>query len=252
MTDKSDTRFLLSRAEDVVERCLNRYCFCMLGFLSPAERAVIERNLPKMRDCRYTFWGGYDDAERTMFVCFPDYAEFDANEILITVLEIRGREIERLSHRDFLGSVLALGIKREKIGDILPADDKCLMFVSSDISEYICENLLKIGNTGVSIAVATTQTAEIPERETLEITGTVANVRLDAILAVALKVSRGIAAEYITAENVQVNWVMVAQVSHRVAENDIFSVKGFGRFRLKTIGNLSKKGRQHILIEKYL
>ena len=245
-------KLLLARADDVVERCLNRYCFCTLGFLSPAERTVIERNLPKTRDCSYSFWGGYDEAERVMFVCFPDYMEFDEREVSISVLEIRGREMERLNHRDFLGSVLALGIKREKVGDILPSDDKCLMFTSSDISEYICENLTKIGNAGVSAAIVDSGVVKTPPRAVLEITGTVANIRLDAVLSIALKVSRAVAAEYILSDNVQVNWIAVTQVSHRLSENDIFSVKGFGRFRLSKIGNLSKKGRQHITIEKFL
>ena len=247
-----ENKLLLSRLGDVIERCQCRYSQCYLGFLSPSERMTIERKLPKLSDIHNTFWGGHNEAERTMFVCYPDYAEFEPNEVPIVCLEIRSREIERLNHRDFLGSVLALGIKREKIGDILPGGDKCLMFVSTDIAEYIVDNLMKIGNAGISVGYADIDTVELPERATDEINGTVANARIDAVLSVALKVSRSKASEYITSENVQVNWENVASVTRKMSENDIFSVKGFGRFRLKTIGHQSKKGRYHITIEKYL
>ena len=252
MEMKLEDKLVLSRAEDMVERCRTRHMLCSLGFLSPAQRGLLERALPKSADVCYTFWGGHDDAERTMFVCYPDYMEFEAANVAITVLQITGREIGRLSHRDFLGSVLALGIKRAMVGDILVASDKCLMFVASDIAEYICENLAKIGNAGVSVTFAGEISEELPEREVEEITGTVANVRLDAVLGLALKISRSSAAEYITSERVQVNWAIETSLSHRIDEGDIFSVKGKGRFRLKSIGNLSKKGRYHITIEKFL
>ncbi|MCL2838827.1 MAG: YlmH/Sll1252 family protein [Oscillospiraceae bacterium] len=249
---KPEDKLILSRAEDVIERCRTRHILCSLGFLSPAQRGLLERALPKSADVCYAFWGGHDAAERTMFVCYPDYMEFEAANVAITALQIVGRDIGRLSHRDFLGSVLALGIKREKIGDILVASNQTLMFVAQDIAEYICENLAKIGNAGVSVTFAGELSDELPDRAVEFITGTVANVRLDAVLGLALKMSRSSAAEYITSERVQVNWAVETSLSHRIDEGDIFSVKGKGRFRLKTIGNLSKKGRYHITIEKYL
>ena len=249
---KSEDKLLLSRANDCVERARSRYAFSALGFLSPAERTLIERSLPRLGDVNYMFWGGYDTVERTMFVCFPDYMEFNSENAQISALEITGREISRLSHRDFLGSALALGIKREKIGDILAAEDRCLMFAASDIAEYIRENLTKIGNAGVAVAFADFGAVEPPERNVSEISGTVASLRLDAVLSVALKVSRSAAAELIAGGLVHVNWELALQTTRLIVAGDIFSVKGFGRFRLGTIGSLSKKGRHHIVVEKYL
>jgi len=243
-----------------------------LGFLTPAERGLLERVLPKSSDVCCTFWGGFDDAERTMLVCYPDFMETNlsreerdssfqkepllghnvASETPVSVLRISGREIARLNHRDFLGSVLGLGIKREKIGDILVGDERCFMFVSTDIAEYICDNLSKIGNAGVRVELAEIEEVELPLRSVEEIVGTVANVRLDAVLGVALKVSRSRAAELISAGVVVVNWEIATSVAKLVSSGDVFSVKGFGRFRLSEIGGLSKKGRQYVTIEKYL
>ena len=272
---KSEDKLLRSRAEDTLERCSVRRSVCVLGFLTPAERGLLERTLPKSSDVCCTFWGGFDDAERTMLVCYPDgFArmgiagsadpldghhsdqreplKFEVSETPISVLRISGREIVRLNHRDFLGSVLGLGIKREKIGDILVGSERCFMFVSTDIAEYICENLSKIGNAGVSVELADVSEVELPARSVEEIVGTVANVRLDAVLGVALKVSRSRAAELISAGVVVVNWEIAASVAKLVSSGDVFSVKGFGRFRLSEIGGLSKKNRTYVTIEKYL
>ena len=273
-----EEKSLVSRAEDLLERAGERHTLCATGFLSPAEQALLERTLPRGGDVSRTFWGGYDNAERAMFVCYPGYMEFDfarmgiagsaypndghhsdRRELYknapIVGIKIAGRDISRLTHRDFLGSVLALGIKRSVIGDILVGNGErgeCLMFVDREIARYICENLTKIGNAGVAATLSNVDAAELATRATEEINGTVASVRIDAVLGIALKLSRAKAADLIASEAVALNWITVMQTHRVVAEGDIFSVKGAGRFRLKIIGNQSKKGRYHITIEKYL
>jgi len=154
-----EDKLLISRAEDLLERAGERHMLCATVFLSPAEQTLIERTLPRRADVAYTFWGGYNEAERAMFVCYPEYKEFEPEEAPIAVIKITGRDITRLTHRDFLGSVLALGIKRDVVGDILIGSGESLLFATSEIAEYICENLTKIGNAGVVLELSSINAA---------------------------------------------------------------------------------------------
>lgn len=248
-----DEKILLAKAADTVSLCEKQYIVKTLGFLTPAEAAIIKRNLPKIQgaaNVRLEFYGGYSDAERNIFAALPEYFEDDDLRELISVLEISGRDTETLSHRDFLGSLLGLGLRREKIGDILRFPDKALVFVLSDIADYITSNLDKVGRRGVKIRRLNTGELEIPSRGFEEIRTTVAALRIDCIVAAALKTSRTVAVEAIKAKKVSVNWLECDSVSVQLKPGDIFSVRGAGRFKLSEQVNETKKGRLGICIEK--
>lgn len=253
MDKKLDAKTLIARAEDTAEICEKQYAPKAFGFLTPAEAETLRRGFNKKvfgSDISFKFFGGYDDAERQLFLAYPDYAEDTVDNEFITLLEIKGRDIEKLSHRDFLGSILGLGIKREKIGDILCLDDRCLVFVLSDIAEYIISNLDMVARCGVAVMKKDLNKAEIPKRRFEEIRTTVASLRLDAIIGAALKTSRGTAAEVIREKRVSINWQEETDVSAKVAPGSVFSVRGSGRFRLAEEINETRKGRLGICIEK--
>ncbi len=253
MQNEIDEKILLAKAEDTVALCEKQYTTRSLGFLTPAEMAVVKKNLHKIcggADVRTEFYGGYSEAERCLFVALPEYAQDDEVSELICVLEISGRDTEGLSHRDFLGSLLGLGLKRGKIGDILRVLDKTIVFVLSDIADYIITNLEKVGRCGVKIRKLQQAEIEIPKRRYEEIRTTVAALRLDCVVAAALKTSRAVAAEAIKSGRVSVNWLETDNISAQIKPEDVFSVRGAGRFRLSAAINETKKGRLGICIEK--
>ncbi|MBE7031745.1 MAG: RNA-binding protein [Ruminococcaceae bacterium] len=247
-----DEKILLAKAADTALLCEKHYTVKALGFLTPAEAAVIKAHLRQIGipDIRLTFYGGYPDAERCMFMALPEYAEDDAMAEFVSALEISGRDIDALNHRDFLGSLLGLGIRREKIGDILCLEGKTLVFAAADIGEYIISNLDKVGRCGVKIRKVEPGEFEVPKRKFEEIKTTVAALRLDCIVAAALKTSRSVAAEVIKSKRVSVNWLECDNVSLQVNPGDTFSVRGAGRFILSDSLNTTKKGRLGICIEK--
>lgn len=245
-----DEKALIARAEDVVRLCEKQYAPKAFGFLTPAEAAVIKKLHLRSGDVDTRFFGGYPDAERVLFTALPDYLDEDALWDFVDIIEITGRDISKLSHRDFLGSILGLGIKREKIGDILCLDGRCLVFAASDISDYIIENLAKVGNTGVTLKKAEPAGLEIPGRRFEEIRTTVATLRLDCVVGAALKTSRSAACEAIRQGRVSVNWGECDNISAKLSPGDVFSVRGAGRFRLAEDVNETKKGRLGICIEK--
>lgn len=249
MDKKTEEKILIARAEDAVRLCERQYAVRSTGFLTPAEAAAVKKNV-RGGEVRLLFFGGYPDAERCVFAALPEYADDSEADGLISVLEVTGRDIGGLTHRDYLGSLLGLGIKREKIGDILVCDDKCLIFVLHDIAEYIAANLEKIGRCGVKVRIAEKGTYALPERRVERISATVAALRLDCICAAALRTSRAKALPYITGGRVSVNWEEKDNPSFQMKAGDVLSIRGAGRFRLTDEMNETKKGRLGVCIEK--
>ena len=136
MQESSDDRLLISKAEDALKIAEKRYSAKTLGFLNPHQRNVICANVLPYSDMKMVFDGGYDEAERTMLVCFPEYI-VPKREEYMALLECTGRDIGRLSHRDYLGSLMGLGIVRENIGDIMVSEEKTLLVVKRSSAEYI-------------------------------------------------------------------------------------------------------------------
>ncbi len=246
---------MIARAYDVAEICERQYIPKAIGFLTPAEIAVVNHNFKQKEfsaDLKFFTFGGFEDAERQMFFALPDYADQSAVWEFIEVLEITGRDIAELNHRDFLGSLLGLGIKREKLGDILCFEDRCIVFAASDIADYIISNLDKVGKCGISIKTLEPETLTIPKRKFEEIRTTVASLRLDSVVGAALKTSRSNAVEVIRSKRVAVNWLETEDTALKMKGGDVFSVRGKGRFRLSQDINETRKGRLGVCIEKYI
>jgi RNA-binding protein YlmH len=252
MIQNDELKLLLSRADDAVSISENKYMVKVVGFLTPAERAYVEKNVKRPIDGRIDFFGGYDEAERTLMFAVPEYIDDEEARKEISTLLIKARNLSEMSHRDFLGSLMGLGIKREMVGDILVFDDKCIIFIRTEIKEYILSNLGKIGRHGIEISACEVGEIEIPKRQTEMIDGTVAGIRLDSVLSVALKTSRSRAAEYITGGLVSLNWEEIENVSKNLSEGDIISVRGKGRFKVSRIGGLTRKGRYSVSVERYI
>ncbi len=253
METKNDAKALIARAEDTARICEKQYSPKAFGFLTPAEKMTVKNGFnPKLfsPDINFKFFGGYAEAERCLFLAYPDYAEESIDGEFISLIEIKGRDIATLSHRDFLGSILGLGIKREKLGDILCYDDRCLVFALTDIAEYIISNLDKVARCGVSASIADLSKSQIPKRKFEEIKTTVASLRLDAVVGAALKTSRANAAEAIREKRVSVNWQEMTDTSVKLSPGDVISIRGAGRFRLAEETTETKKGRVGICIQK--
>lgn len=256
MEQGTDEKLIIARAEDTARQCERHYSVKFMGFLTPAEAAIIQKNMPSA-DARLVFWGGYPDAERKLFAALPEYADDSELDEIISALEISGRELGGLTHRDYLGSLLGLGIKREKIGDILVTEKGAVAFVLEDIAEYIVLNLDKVGRRGVKVKKCESREVAVPERKTEKINAVIAALRLDCVVAAALKTSRAKACAVIASGRVSLNWLENTSVSAAVKAGDTISVKGFGRFILSDGDGgdgfrTTKKGRTAVCIEKLI
>lgn len=197
-------------------------------------------------------FGGYKDAEWKMFGAFPSYEEMSEETFPIKVLEIRKKYKADLGHRNYLGTILSLGIDRNKIGDILVDDSGAYVYVSEDISEFLVNNLTKISSCGVKVRLIDISEVEIPEKRSEMLDVVAASARVDAVVAALTHTSRREMKKEIALGNVKVNHAPVSGRDSQLKENDVLSIKGYGRVRIVKFGGLTKSGRLHIDIERFL
>ncbi len=219
------------------------------AFLDERQAALCESYLKHEHINFFEFYGGYDNAIRTCIGFDPGgYGVEDA--LPFTPVVFNYRSVDSPTHRDFLGSIMALEIKRELIGDILVGKNRTVVFVYDTALKLVSE-MTKIGKIGVNISFDFDVNTDVPEQQFEEITSTVASLRLDAVLSLAMRISREKASELIKAKGVLLNRVQTYNVSTKLEEGDTFSVKGFGKFLLDNIGGNSKKDRIFITVKKF-
>ena len=254
-----EDKILFAHLEDLYDKCVNGYTLGNSGFLDLRQQSLVS-------DCykydrRVCFYGGYEDAERRICVFLPEWITqnvteyFTDNEEENPVVWIRAYKqsgSRNLSHRDYLGSLTGMGIKREKIGDILVRDDGADIAVLRDISDFLLYNYDKAGRTSLKLEMVKSSEIKLPPVRFKEITDTVASLRLDSVLSSAFGISRAKAAEAVRRGIAFVNSSQIIKPDFNVNEGDRLVIRGMGKARLAGIGGNSKKGRTYIRIEKYL
>lgn len=246
MTDNDSA--LRRRFAELCDRADTRHCFVFSDFLNLHEQSV----LCDMRALKnYVMLGGYPAAERKV-VCFGAADETQALEnapfILLKIAPAAPKFAETFTHRDFLGSVLALGLRREMLGDIVIADNCGYVFCMESIAEFITDNLDRVRHTSVHV----TQVQELPQALTEEPEPqsiVVASVRLDALLSGVFRLSRSEAQKLIASERVFVNGVLCTRAGAELKENCLVSARGFGRFRYLGIDRETKKGKLRVMVQ---
>ena len=223
------------------------------GFLTPAEQEDFIR-CPEAARFDWCFDGGYEAAERRLLAagnadligCPPD-----PPVCVIAVAPVSEKFAENLSHRDYLGAILSLGIERSLIGDILVREKQAWFFCLESAADFLTSSLTRIRNTSVSASLSSAEAPELrPRYEQLRLN--VASERLDAVLAAFAGLSRAQAAPLFSGEKVLVNGRVVADKSARLKEGDILSVRGFGKAVYDGIEHETRKNRLWVSLRKYV
>ncbi len=201
----------------------------------------------------YETHGGYDFSERQMVAFLPDALCYEKKYPIcaLKIEPLQKKFSEKLSHRDYLGSILNLGIDRCKLGDILVEDDYAILFVHQSLKNFIFEELTRIRHTSVMITEVDANDVSY-QPKVKEISGTVPSLRLDSLLALAFSSSRSKLVAYIENGKVFVNGKLITSNGYQIKENDIISVRGLGRFQFKELLSQTKKGRYYITIHLYI
>ena len=248
---EGSNEILRARIEDTVRLCDKRGVPCFLGFLDLREQAEVRRMLSGVPDGSWRLFGGYDEAERAILAICPDYMDPAYAEYPLCAVAFRYRAIHKLTHRDFLGTLLSAGIRRDKIGDILCGEGLSVVFLREEIADFVCEQIERVGGEGVTII--RDYTGELPiARDYEHLRETVVSPRLDVIVKTLVRCSREKAAELIRLGSVSVDHLPIDSVSAVVSAPCTVSIRGSGRYLVDQIGPETKKGRLALLARKVL
>ena len=268
--DKTDQHYLAGRIQDLCEKTYTEDYMTHTDFLSMSEMAVFYDSLRQSgenllsgtyRSVPYMVWGGWEDAERRCICFLPTWmdrdaflAQEEAEPQVVSCIEVKPvslRFADELTHRDFLGALMHLGIERDRIGDILTDSQHAYVFVSRDMAELVCEDLTRVKHTTVICRIVSSAECDIrPSFE--QIQGSVASERLDAVLAMACRISRTKAQTLISQEMVFVDGRTASSTSLTLPEGARVSVRGYGKFIYDGILLKTRKDRLMIRIRKFV
>lgn len=243
-----EERVLMRHAEDLAVSALRKGIARYSAFLSDREQSLCRAAMNRAGCGCFVFDGGYPDAERRVLCIEPEDAWPDRPIVCVRIRSRFGSEA--LQHKDYLGSLTGLEIKREGFGDIILLQEQpetAYVFALRPIAELIVRELREVGRVSVTAEIVEADSLpcfDKPERELQS--ATVSSLRLDSVLAAMLHCSRGMAAELIGAGRVEVNHVPEDSPSAAVYVMDIFTIRGKGRYQLVDLPGKSKKGRQII------
>lgn len=249
---------LYAQLRDMMQRA-GRGMWSCSHFLTPREahlaRSLVER---EGQDAVCVVEGGYPEAERVKVFVLPDYMNEPEyfSEVLeqeICPLRMRGGGFCTLSHRDYLGALLALGIERHVLGDLIVLDDRqALLFCNADIAPFICAELMRVGKDGVKVERLPWGTPfEIPERYK-SVSDTVASARFDCIAAALCGLSREKAQMLIRAGECTVDYEPCDRCDKIIEPPSVISLRGYGKFRIDDVSTQTKKGRLRLYARKYI
>lgn len=240
-----EDREALARVFDKAEAARRSGRAAFTPFLSEREYSEFLKREKYVSAVPYTAFGGFSGANRIMLRFSGEEEPFP-----ISAVKITGRGAEKLRHPDYLGSILSLGLERKHVGDIVKSGEECIVFAETNAARIIGESLTAVGGVRVSCRVCSSEEVSVsPSFE--EVTGTVASLRADSVAAVLLNTSRSKAAEAIAAQRFYLNQILCTKCDKEIKENDIISVRGGGKARVKSVSGRSKKGRLYVTLEKY-
>ena len=170
--------------------------------------------------------------------------EYEDIDETLRFIKIEGNlKFKSISHKDYLGSLLSLGIKREKIGDIIIHENFCQVIVSFDICDFILMNLEKVSNNNVKLKEISREDIIYSKPKYKDVSFTVTSSRIDCIISGLYNISRQESSKLINNEKVQVNYEKITSCSNEIKAGCLISVRGKGRSQITSIGGLTKKGK---------
>ena len=264
-------RLLLSHVDDLCRRAAGGV-IGNTAFLTMREQIEIDRHIGSGGKRVTLFWGGYAGSERKMLFCLPEYIsdsvgmpvrELGTEELLpwlgesfedsMAVLRVKGSGFRELEHRSYLGSLLALGIERSVIGDIVvQSPHEALVVCEKKIADYLLTSWHSVGADTVKVSRVELAADFTVERQYETIHDTIASDRLDCILAALTNLSREKAQSMIRAGLVDVDFITEQRPDRAVPEGAMLSVRGYGRYEVVGTDGVTRKGRLRLIAKKFI
>lgn len=238
-----ESRLLLSRLDDLI---CKYYCGVTegFGFLNELEVSVAHNYL-KNQGVEHTFFGGYSGSTRMLVYLSDSYSADD-----ITTLKVTAKGDNNLTHRDYLGSLMGLGINRDCVGDILLKGKYAVVFIKRELKNYVLQNLTTVGRATVQVAEYVGDIGSLnPEFEEIELL--ITSMRADNFITSVCKCSRQKAIDFIASDLVFINYSCIQKPSKVISCGDVISIRGFGKFKIGEILRNTKSGRLVVSVLQY-
>ncbi len=247
-------QYLIGHLKDLANRSYERGIYTYSEFLGVSDQGILDTHRDEFEFSGYSLYGGHELSERCI-ACFGNEEQLGyppTYPVSIVLLRPLAEKFsEELSHRDYLGALMNLGIKRETLGDIRIVKHDAYVFCLDEVSSFICLELTRIKHTQVRGEVVT---ADIPELAVTlqEESYPVSSLRIDVVMAALCKKSRKEILAFFEKGEVLLNGRIITKNADLLKPGDVFSVRGFGKFRLEGIGGTSKRGRTYIRVMRYM
>lgn len=227
-----------------IQQVEDQYAPYLTDFLDPRQALILETLVRSNSELRFSFYGGYESAERRRGMIYPDYYEPPVEEFKLTLYEINyPKKFAKLSHGKVLGTLVSTGLRREFFGDIISDGESWQFFVSEEVANFVETQLTKIDNFSVKLEQRK-YTEVITPKDNWELEqGTVSSLRVDTVVASVFNISRQRAKLLIDSNKVKINWAETTRTDFTLELLDIVSIRGFGRIQLQEINGQSKKGK---------
>ncbi|MDS9470511.1 RNA-binding protein [Sporosarcina pasteurii] len=229
----------------------NLYVPKLTDYLNPRERYIVQ-SLASGSDLLVSAHGAFSNAERMRVLIYPNYYEPTKEDYRVTVFKINyASKFITLAHKDVLGSLMSLGIDRGKFGDIQFRDEEVQFAVTAELKDYIVANFTSIGKAKISVTQIADDSDILVSADTwIESLQVVSSMRLDAVIAAITNMSRQKAVSLVRSDKVRVNWVSQSDVAMELFEEDVLSIRGFGRFKIISIEGRTRKDKIRLITGK--
>lgn len=256
-----EDRLLAAKILDKIKLAKTKNQIVNTDFLDMYQKRISQEILNTEKEKNYTFYYACSEAEKVILFVYPEkYSEvfennrFDYSKIIKLISITLKNELKgTFSHRDYLSGIMKLGIKREKIGDILVFEDGADIIVSEEICRYILNNLGQLTRfSKAKIEELDISQIRRPDIKKQEIRITVSSIRLDNVVAELANCSRNVASEIIASQRVFINYENETRNSKLVNEGDILVIRGKGKFCISSIEGETRKGKIALIVEHYI
>ena len=244
-----EEQLLKNRFLDLANTTYQRNIPTATDFLTLYEQDFFYKIKKELPPVDTTLSGGNSVSERKMAFFLPEGLKEYFPIAILKITPVSEKFADQLSHRDYLGALMSLGIERSVLGDIILAQQSAYLYCKENMAAYIIENLTMVKHTNIHILQVDKAEEIYPEFE--EICGSVASPRLDSVLSLAFHGSRSRLSGLIEGKKVFVNSRLIISNSYQLKDGDIISVRRYGKFIYKETVKITKKGRAYISLNKY-
>lgn len=230
------------------EYVVQSYAPKLTDFLDPREQQILATVIGRNPEVKWELFGGTNGTERKRALLFPEYLSAQPEDFQIKLFGIEyAKKFINIEHRQVLGSLMSLGLKRSKYGDILIDGDTVQFFAATEIADYIRLQLEAIGRATINLTELPLVQAVTIREEWKELNTTVSSMRLDTVIAAFYNLSRQKSQQLIQQGHVKVNWTSVENTAFECGEGDVVSARGFGRAKIITIEGKTKKDKYRVI-----